>query len=251
MYMLRFDKISYWPRTMIIAHRGTGHAGSSPSIRENTIESFKAAIVAGADAIELDLRRTRNGVIVVHHDAAIPGMKWSVGETPIDSVKEAAEKAGYRIPTLEETLKFCAGKIALDIELKETGYEVEIVEITKQYYDLSHIAFTSFHDISIQRINESEPQAITGLLLGAEPPAGARKRISEILPQKRIESCRPTFIAPNWRLLKWLAGKYAYGGLPIITWTVNDMTYAKRLIQKNIAAIITDFAEIMTAQFES
>jgi glycerophosphoryl diester phosphodiesterase len=237
---------------MIIAHRGAGHSGPEPFAHENTIESFKAAIDDGADAIELDLRRTRNGVIVVHHDARIQGMEWSIGESSIESINEVAKRLGYRIPTIEDTLKFCAGKISLDIELKETGYEDEVVAITRQYYDLSNVTFTSFHDISIQRIKESEPQAITGLLLGAEPPAGARKRISEILPQKRIEVCNPDFIAPNWRLLKWfVAGRYAYGELPIITWTVNDMTYAKKLIQKNIAAIITDYAEIMTAKFGS
>lgn len=242
--MLSFDNIPQWPRTMIIAHRGAGHAGTKPSHHENTIESFKAAIEAGADAIELDLRRTRNGVIVVHHDESVEGMKWSIGESPVENIQESAEKLGYRIPTFEETLDCCAGKIALDIELKETGYEAEIVEITGQYYNLNHIAFTSFHDISIQRIKQSEPRAITGLLLGAEPPAGAGKRISEILPQKRIEACRPDFIAPNWRFIKWLGlNRKYYGGLPVISWTINDLSSATKLIRSGIAGVISDYPE--------
>ena len=242
--MLRFDKISNWPRTIIIAHRGAGHAGPSPSTHENTIEAFNTAITLGANAIELDLRRTRNGIIVVHHDAAIKGMKWPIGESPVETAKNAAEEKGYAVPTFQEMLEFCAGKIALDIELKETGYEDEVVEITKKYYDLANIAFTSFHDISIKRIKESTPQAITGLLLGDEPPAGIEKGINEVFPRKKIKACRPDFIAPNWRFLKWLGrGRKKYGGLPVISWTINDFTFAERLIQSGIAGIISDSPE--------
>jgi len=242
--MLRFDQITGWPRAMIIAHRGAGHAGPLPSTHENTIEAFKAAIDDGADAIELDLRRTRNGIIIVHHDAEIKGMKWSIGETPLDGVREAAEKLGYNIPTFEETLEACAGKIALDIELKETGYEDEVVEMTRRYYDLTNIAFTSFHDLAIKRIKEYEPRAITGLLLGAEPPVGVETRMSEVFPQKRIDFCRPDFLAPNWRIMKWLGRrKNTYAGLAIITWTVDDVKYAEKLIENKIAAIITDIPD--------
>jgi len=239
--MLRFDHINTWRRTMIFAHRGAGHAGSSPTTHENTIAAFKAAINIGVDAIELDLRRTRNGVIIVHHDDEIEGMKWPIGEMPADDVKNAASILGYEIPTLEETLQVCAGEIALDIELKETGYEDEVVEMVARHYDLSNIAFTSFHDMAIRRIKEYNSEAITGLLLGAEPPAGVETRLSEIFPRKTIDSCRPDFLAPNWRYLKWMGRhKNTYFDLPIITWTVDDIDYAKKLIEYEIAAIISN-----------
>lgn len=242
--MIRFNEIVNWPRTMIIAHRGAGHAGPSKSIHENTLDAFDAAIAVGADAIEFDLRRTRNGVIVVHHDDKLANMKWSIGESTWEALEESSKELGYIIPTYKQTLEFCAGKIALDIELKETGYEKEIIDMVEQYYELGNIVFTSFHEISIQRIKEIKPQAITGLLLGSEPPAGARRRLDEILPGKLIESCRPDFIAPNWRFLKWLGpGKSAYGDRPIIAWTVNDVSYAEKLIDNRIAAIISDVPE--------
>lgn len=244
-FMLRFDNIALWPRTMIIAHRGAGHAGTTPSIRENTIDAFEAAIAAGADAIELDLRRTRNGVIIVHHDAKVPGMQWSIGESPDDSVTEGALKAGYKIPTFEETLECCAGKISLDIELKETGYEQEVFDLTRKYYDPAHVCFTSFHDNAIRRIREDNHQAITGLLLGDEPPAGARQRISELFPKKKIEISAPDFVAPNWRFLRW--GRHdnrTYGDLPIITWTVDDPKLAEKLIDHRIAGIITNIPDV-------
>jgi glycerophosphoryl diester phosphodiesterase len=242
--MLRFDEISEWLRTMIIAHRGAGHSGTLPSTHENTIDAFKAAILAGADAIEFDLRRTRNGVIVVHHDAEVDGMKWSIGESPMAAVKEGAERQGYVVSTFQEVLACCAGKIALDIELKETGYEDEVIEITRKYYDLSHVAFTSFNEISIRRIKELTPSANAGLLLGAEPPTGARRRLEEILPGKLIERSHSDFIAPNWRFLKWFGqGPKKYGGLPVISWTINDISLAEKLIQSGIAGIISDSPE--------
>jgi glycerophosphoryl diester phosphodiesterase len=249
--MLAFDKIGRWPRTMIIAHRGAGHSGPNPIAYENTLAAFKEGININADAIELDLRRTRNGIIVVHHDARIGRSRWSIGDLPLEKVRKLAWETGYDIPLFEDVLKLCASKISLDIELKETGYESEIVEMVERYYDLRQVAFTSFIDKSIKRVKEVRSCAVTGLLLGEEPPAGMEKRIGEVFPHKRIAACRPDFIAPNWRFLKWLKrSRKNYGGLPVISWTINNISFAEKLIQSGIAGIISDFPERLLALIE-
>jgi len=229
---------------MIVAHRGAGHAGPTPATRENTFDAFNKAIEIGADAIELDLRRARNGVIIVHHDPKIGNGDWSIGELPLDEIQQQGRGQGYEIPLFEDVLKLCAGRIALDIELKETGYEREIVELTKKYYDLKNVVFTSFHDLAVRRIKEIDASAVTGLLLGVEPPAGTRRRVREISPQRRIANCRPDIIAPNRRLLRIPVGLQKAGlGLPLMVWTVNDVKFARKLIDRKTAAIITDFPE--------
>ena len=85
---------------------------------------------------------------------------------------------------------------------------------------------------------------MTGLLFGDEPPAGAGKCISELFPKKKIEFSTPDFIAPNWRFIKW--GRHdsnTYGGLPIITWTLDDLSLAEKLIGNGIAGIITNIPD--------
>src|ERR1700675_2127017 len=87
--------------TMAIAHRG------DPLVeRENTLASFASAVAHGADMIELDLRRTRDGVIVVVHDATLTRL-WGVDASVADLDLAAIEGIGNghdRIPTLREVL---------------------------------------------------------------------------------------------------------------------------------------------------
>src|SRR5680860_1343372 len=98
------------PRPVIIAHRGASHYH-----HENTMEAFEAAVDMSAEMIEFDVRRTFEGVLVVHHDFDFAGRE--IKTMSITQIKEAAQTAGYSIPTLLEVLRFCADKIAVDIEL--------------------------------------------------------------------------------------------------------------------------------------
>ena len=195
--MMRFDQMRDWPQTMIIAHRGAGHGakprGRRPSaavfaeqfIYENTIAAFEEAIEIRADAIEFDVRRTADGVLVVHHDVGVKCERRSIAKMTIGDVDEACARRGYHIPTLEETLKHCAGRMALDIELKEPGYEDDVVALATRYYDFSNIAFTSFHDSSILAIKSRYPNAVAGLLLGMKSPPIA-SRAAARFPAKRF-----------------------------------------------------------------
>ena len=75
-----------------------------------------------AEMMEFDIRRTKDGVIVVHHDFDFAGHEIkAISKGYLEVI--LGKEAGYKVPTLQETLEFCAGKIPVDIELKETGYE--------------------------------------------------------------------------------------------------------------------------------
>jgi glycerophosphoryl diester phosphodiesterase len=99
-----------------IAHRGdpVGH-------RENTLPSFAAAVAQGADMLELDLRRTRDGAIVVLHDQSLLRL-WareaSVGELDLSEVQRLGEGA-VRIPTLREVLEATAVELMVDFTRRE------------------------------------------------------------------------------------------------------------------------------------
>ena len=99
-----------------IAHRGdpVGH-------RENTLPSFAAAVAQGADMLELDLRRTRDGAIVVLHDQSLLRL-WareaSVGELDLSEVQRLGEGA-LHIPTLREVLEATAVELMVDFTRRE------------------------------------------------------------------------------------------------------------------------------------
>jgi len=88
----------------IIAHRG-----ASARFRENTVEAFLAAARLGADGVELDVRRSADGALVVHHDALLPG-----GD-PISNV--AVANLPEYVPLLDTALEACAD-LFVNVEVK-------------------------------------------------------------------------------------------------------------------------------------
>ena len=239
--MLHFDNMHRWPKTAIIAHRGAGHRGRPKVTHENTREAFETAIRAGADAIELDLHRTADGIIMVHHDAGPSRSRRLWREMTWVEAQHFAHRRGYEIPTFEEMLALCAGRIALDIELKEPGYENEVLVRTRRYYDLSTVVYTSFGALSIKRIKNIEPRAIAGLLIGAEAESSQGGKGGDESVVGRARRCGADFIALDWRLLEFGGQKkYRRAGFPLFVWTVNNRARAKRLIAGEIAGIITD-----------
>lgn len=107
------------------------HRGSSADRPENTLAAYKRAIEAGATAIEVDVRTSKDGVLVVMHDESLERTtdgEGAVGEKTLEELKQldaggwfGKEYEGERIPTLEEVLKAADGKVDVLLDLKETG----------------------------------------------------------------------------------------------------------------------------------
>ncbi len=254
-WMIDFTEIGQWERPIIIAHRGAGHRrirhrssrlrDLKNLVHENSIRAFEAAVKAGADAVEFDLRRTTDGIIVVHHNKWLKRSSLPIRDMTFSGVQRLTEKYGFEIPTLKEALETCSGRISLDIELKETGYEEAVVETVRPYYDLRNVVFTSFTDSTVLKLKLLTPDAKAGLLLGLRPSASVMsKGLKGTLTINRIRACRADFVAPHWRLLKMpFFNGTSKPGLPVFAWTVNRLSIAEKLISGKPAAIITDFPE--------
>ncbi|HRO45176.1 glycerophosphodiester phosphodiesterase family protein [Agriterribacter sp.] len=108
----------------VIAHRG-----NHVKVPENTLESVKAAIKSGADYVELDLRTTKDGYLIIHHDATVDRMTNGTGNinnltlAELQQLKVADKnkptKKTYRIPTFSEVLKAAKGKINIYLDFKD------------------------------------------------------------------------------------------------------------------------------------
>jgi glycerophosphoryl diester phosphodiesterase len=223
-------------KTMIIAHRG-----ASSLVRENTIESFKKAIEIGVDMIEFDVRRTRDQALIVHHDELMQGKP--VKELTYDEISKMTTGQGFSIPTFEEVLKHTSGKIKLDVEIKEEGYEKEVVELLSRYFKKDQFVITSFHDPCIKRIKDNHPDIKAGLILGiSKPEHPIRTRISEFFPARRCREAKADFLVPHRRLL-WFGflDRAQKENKPVFVWTVNDQRKIWEMLHdERIDAIITD-----------
>ena len=216
-----------------------GHRGASSYAKENTIESFEKAIALGADMIEFDVRRTKDNVFIVHHDESLQNKP--IKALSYEKISEMVRKEGFSIPTVEEVLRYTKGKVKLDVELKEEGYEKEMVELLSKYFKEDQYVITSFNDSSLKIIKDKYPKIKVGLLLG-KFRAPLLTRISELFPMKRYKKARADFLVAHWRLLRaGFLDRAQRSHKSVIVWTVNDEKMMVRLFKdKRVYAMITD-----------
>ncbi|MBE6634818.1 MAG: hypothetical protein E7617_01270 [Ruminococcaceae bacterium] len=129
------------------------HRGASEYYPENTLSSFRAGIEMGADGIETDVQKTKDGILVLFHDdttdakLGIPGRiaDYTLEELLKLKVKNPAYGREDVIMTFEDFLaEFSALDLTFAIELKVTGISAEVIEMLKRYNAIDKTIITSF-----------------------------------------------------------------------------------------------------------
>jgi glycerophosphoryl diester phosphodiesterase len=207
---------------------------------ENTIAAFTNAIDVGADMIEFDVRRTRDGELIAFHDAHVAG-------SPVGSLSrdEIATAAGVLPPLLSEVLDTCAGRIKLDVELKEDGYVADVMACLKGGFDPGQFVVTSFLPDVVAQAKRAFPEVRTGLLVGGGGAWTALPvRLRELYPVGVARRVRADYLAPHYQLAGLgVVRRAAAAGLPCLLWTVNSPALIRKYAtDPRIAAIITDEA---------
>lgn len=225
---------------LVIAHRGASRAAP-----ENSPAAFEAAIEVGCDAVELDVRRTEDGVLVAHHAAMRRG-------TPVTRLTyaELVRRARHPPPRFADVVALCAGRIGMDVEIKEPGVEHEVLEVLAQRFSGGALLITSFHESVITSVKQADPSTHCGLLV----TPGRRRRFPAAGPLERVERCGADallphrVLAPTVRLRRRRRGSLAddagRAGVPVILWTVNSARQMERFLgDERIAGIITDLPD--------
>ncbi len=189
--------------------------------------------------IEFDVRRAKDKVLIAYHDESIQGKP--IKELTFETISRIAGNQGFHIPTVEEILRFTRGKIKLDVELKEEGYEKETVELISSYFEKDQFVITSFNDTSLKTIKDDYPRVQVGLILG-KLKASLRTRISEFFPTKRCNEAKADFMVPHWRLLRFgFLARAERDKKPVFVWTVNDGEMIRKLLEDGrVCGIVTD-----------
>ena len=212
----------------MIAHRG----GPAAGVEENSLAAFAGAHGAGADMVELDVRRSGDGRLVVVHDAAVAGL--AVRRTSLAALRAAT---GLELVELSTVVEFAAGRIGLDIELKEPGYEDEVVAAVEPARAAGQpLVVTSFFARVVRRVRTREPDIDTGLLVRS---AAAR------LPRRLATSGARYLLPPASALRRGVLDAAAHAGVQAIPWTVNAPDDLRRTLgHPAVAGVITDLPEL-------
>ncbi len=219
--------------TAVVAHRG-----ASGRARENTVEAFRAAVELGADGIELDVRRTSDGVLVVHHDAALPDGRVLV-DTP------AAELPAH-VPTFAAALDACAGAW-VDVEVKNDPAEPDfdpddvaaggvVAELARRPADRWMIS--SFRLATIDRCRALDPDLPTAwLVLDVHDRTIARA----------VDGGHAAINPWESTLSAGAVASCLAAGLAVYPWTCNDPARAVELASWGVAGIVTDVPDLLLA----
>jgi glycerophosphoryl diester phosphodiesterase len=189
--------------------------------------------------VEFDVRRTKDDLLIVFHDGWIQGKP--VNDLVYEEVKQIAGSQGFHLPAAEEVLKWSRGRIGLDVELKEEGYEKKLTELLIRYLKEDQFVITSFNDSSLRIIKDNYPNIQVGLLLG-KSGAPPWTRMSEFFPMRRCKKAKADFLVAHFKLLRFgFLERARRNHKSVFVWTVNDEeTIWKLLNDERVCAIITD-----------
>lgn len=205
--------------------------------RANSLAACRHAINLKCKMLEFDVRRTKDDEIVVFHDPDIDGVLLS-DLTYLELKDMALSHHNVEVPTLEDLLKVTQGKIKLDVELKEGGYEKEVLDMVLQYFEPDEIVATSFVHPAVRAIKDNFPDVQAGLLLGKSYFV----KYSDVFPGRRFAATKADFIAPNYRLFRLGVLQRAFRkGVPVFVWTVNKKRILRKFMKDSrVDGIITD-----------
>jgi glycerophosphoryl diester phosphodiesterase len=229
------------PPFLCIGHRGA--AGHEP---ENTLRSIRRALELGANGIEIDLRLSCDGELVVFHDPKLgrtTGAAGAVVQKTFAQLRELDAGAGEQIPTLREVLDLIGGRAWLNVELKAPGTALpavrEIVRAVERGDGWSYdgIVISSFDRRELARVGD--PRVPVGVLVARRPV-----NIPKLVARFRASSLH----LPARLATPKMIGRAHAAGVRVLVFTVNGREEIIRLRNLGVDGVFTDFPERAVAK---
>ena len=220
----------------------TAPRGYSAAAPENTLPAFQLAIDQGCEWAELDVQMTRDGVVMVTHDTSLrrcTGRNANIYDLTFAQVREldagrwfGQKYTGAKVPTLEEVLDLCKGKIQLNIEIKPNAatpeLEAETIRIIREKGFAQDCTITSQSYETLCKVKELAPEIRTGYILAL----GVGSYYD--LPAADFFSVQSTFITSG------MVQQIHKRSKTISAWTVNREEDASELLSIGVDDLITD-----------
>ena len=239
-------------RPLVFAHRGG--AALRP---ENTILAFDYGLSLGADGIELDVHLSRDGVVVVHHDATLERTTDGHGPLGARTADELArldagyQFAGFRgrtggVPTLEEVLRRYADARFI-IELKENNPALahRAIDAIRAADAVERSALGSFGTRVLRAARAYEPRIPTGASRDETRLALYRSWVRWPVRRPGYREFQVPELSGSTRVVSPRFVKYAHeAGVAVRVWTVNDEADMRRLLDWGVDALISDRPDV-------
>ncbi len=226
------------PRPAISAHRG-----GSERAPGGTYGAYRSALKAGAEYVEVDVRRTSDGILVARHRA------WAGWGRAVASLSYArlCDVAGFEVPRIAEVLPLLAGRAVGHLDLKEAGCAAEAVEQAVDVLGPAGVIVTTRDGDLATSVRRRVPGVSVGVTIGGDfaETAGFALRHGYPLGPGRLD--RVLAAQADWAVLHhWsaraaLLGQCRSRGIKTMVWIVNsDRALARWLAGRRVDVVVTD-----------
>ncbi len=203
---------------------------------ENTLRSFVRAEQAGMDAIELDLHLSKDGALVVMHDAEVDRTtdgRGAIADLTLAELRGLDAGQGERVPLFEEVLD--AVRSPLQAEIKDVAAARSLAEVMHRRDLAGRVEVSSFHDEAVAEIASLVPGVRTVLI--------ASRYGTDVVD--RAEAVGAATLALNIRRLTLETVERAHArGLRVIGWVVNTQDHLRLVRALELDGATTDYPEI-------
>ena len=224
-------------RVLRIGHRGA--AGHAP---ENTLAAIQKGIALGVDFVEIDVRRTADGVLVVLHDETVnrtTNGKGRVDRLSLREVKKFDAGNSEHIPTLEEVLTVAAGHAGLMLELKVKGVARQAVEAVHGAGFRAPVIYASFLHDELTHVRTVDPEASLMVLFGTLPRTPIARAIEHGSSHVGLRHDTAT---------RRLVDAFHRAGLLVFVYTADRPGDIQHAISVDVDGVISNFPERIARQ---
>lgn len=205
---------------------------------EAGLTGLEDAVGSGAEYVEIDVRRTGDGRLIVHHDPQVAGL-------PLNRISygRVLELATRPVPLVRDAMEIIAGRARGHLDLKERGTEHETVELALEAFGPDGFVVTTREVSSLVQIRKSFPKVKTALSVGRSP--WEKGMAHDFAPLRLIRGAGADMVALNHRLARvGVLRQCGRAGIPAMIWTVNAEPLMRRFLgDPRVAVLVTDHPE--------
>ena len=233
------------------------HAGAGIYAPPNTLRSFELGLQFGVDMIEFDVRRCRDGLVLIHDKDLRASTSWrgNVRDYTLAELRRVDAGDGAPIPTLYEAVSLIKGRAQMNVDLKEAGYEGEVLEVLRRHGVLGDVLVSSSNPTSLRAVKTLTPEVAVGLSYPSNK--------SYMVPVVRLTLWLTRLTVPRY-ILRLIADAHAdatmlrhqiitpqlvivvhHAGYRIFAWTVDDLVVMRRLKKMGIDGITSNRPDLL------
>ena len=232
-----------------IAHRGASGRGLAP---ENTLAAFEKALNIGVDMLEIDVRVTGDGQLIVLHDPSLDRTTDRAGivrEMVLEEIRQADAGDGGRVPILREVFDLARHRAPILLEIKSDFIAELVVQAIAEAEFSEQVVVQSFNPQTVERVKRLAPHLPASLLIGELPTTPSRFRARRLVSQV-LEIGANTLSIWHATLTPPLIEEMRKRGIAVWAWTVDEEITMRDLAMMGVQGLVTNHPEVLNNVLE-